>query len=253
MYDRMKTVEIFNGWRGAVKGDKIHKEIVDTYNDIKPLPYGYKLTYKDHYCAGTVSAIFHKAGYDAIFPASVSCTKIIEGAQKMGIWVENDAFVPRVGDCVVYDWEDDKKNYATTDNKNAPNHIGLVIASNGKEFTVGEGNMGTSHVVGVRNMKVNGLYIRGFVCPKFESASAPVAPAPVKKPVTKKPADLTIGSKGEDVIKLHKRLRDFKYGVSATNDTFDMLTRACVVHYQTTHGLEVDGIVGANTRKSLGM
>lgn len=245
MADRSKIIELFNQWRGAVKGDKIHKEIVDTYNSIKPLPYGYKLKYTDPYCAGTVSALFHKAGYDDIFPSSASCTKIIEKAKKMGIWVENDAYSPKIGDCLIYDWEDGK-DYSSKDNAGAPDHIGIVIAVNGNDFTVGEGNMGATHCVGIRSMKVNGRYIRGFVCPKFDSIKE-------EKPKPSKVKNLTFGDEGEEVIKLHKRLMELKYGVSDKNPKFDMLTRACVIHYQTVHGLVVDGIVGEKTRKSLGL
>ena len=43
-------------WNGAVRGDAVHKQIVDAYNSYLPHPRGYKLTYTDDYCAATVSA-----------------------------------------------------------------------------------------------------------------------------------------------------------------------------------------------------
>ena len=30
----------------------------------------------------------------------------IEKAQAMGIWQENDAYVPQIGDIIMYDWDD---------------------------------------------------------------------------------------------------------------------------------------------------
>ena len=76
----------------------------------------------------------------------------------MGIWQENDAFVPKPADEVLYDW-DDGPNYATTDNKGNPEHVGMVEKVVGNDITVIEGNM-NGGMVGRRTLKVNGRYIR---------------------------------------------------------------------------------------------
>ena len=53
---REHYVDTLRGWMGAKEGDKIHKRIIDTYNSLKPLPRNYAVTYKDPWCAATVSA-----------------------------------------------------------------------------------------------------------------------------------------------------------------------------------------------------
>ena len=165
-YDRSKVVDIMQDWIGKKESDGSFKVIIDTYNKIKPLPVGYKLKYSDEWCAGTVSAAFHKAGYDAIFPSECGCGRMITKAKEMGIWVEKDSYVPDPGDCVIYDWQDSGKG----DNTGSPDHVGMVEKVVNNVITVIEGNM-SGQKVGRRALAVNGRYIRGFVCPKFSSKS----------------------------------------------------------------------------------
>lgn len=173
-YERNVIVNILLGWRGAKQGDSTRKAIIDLYNTLSPRPRGYKLSYTDAWCAGTWSAAAAKAGYTAIMPVECSCYYLIETAKRMGIWQENDAYIPAPADAVLYDW-DDGANYATTDNQGAPEHVGTVWKVVGSTIYVIEGNM--SNAVGVRELKVNGRYIRGFICPKYttNSSTAPAA------------------------------------------------------------------------------
>ncbi|NDO29206.1 hypothetical protein ADH76_09920 [Enterocloster clostridioformis] len=163
---RQKYVNIILGWNGAKEGGSVHKHIVDTYNTIVPLPRGYKLKVTDAWCAGTSSAAAQEAGMTDIIPVECSCYYLIEAAKKMGIWVENDAYTPKLGDLVLYDWND-SGNYAATDNTGSPEHVGAVCKVYAGGFDVIEGNK--NNAVGIRNMSVNGRYIRGFICPKFAS------------------------------------------------------------------------------------
>lgn len=50
---RDEFIKTMTGWVGAVRGDAVHKQIVDGYNSFLPHPRGYKLTYSDDYCAAT--------------------------------------------------------------------------------------------------------------------------------------------------------------------------------------------------------
>lgn len=163
---REKYVNVILGWNGAKEGGSVHKHIVDTYNTIVPLPRGYKLKVTDAWCAGTSSAGAQEAGMTDIIPVECSCYYLIEAAKKMGIWVENDAYTPKLGDLILYDW-DDGTNYAVTDNTGSPEHVGVVCKVYAGGFDVIEGNK--NNAVGTRSMKVNGRYIRGFICPKFAS------------------------------------------------------------------------------------
>ena len=88
---REKYVDGIIEWVGMDRAKGTHKPIIDLYNSQKPLPRGYKVTYKDAYCATTTSAGAIKAGLQDIIPIECSCSKVIEIAKKMGIWEENDA------------------------------------------------------------------------------------------------------------------------------------------------------------------
>lgn len=165
LYYREKIVGQMQEWVGAVQGDDTHKLIVDTYNSHKPLARGYKLKYSDAWCAGTVSAASIACGYADIFPLEVSCTKMIEKAKAMGIWEERDDFAPLPGDLIIYDWEDN----GVGDCIGQPNHVGCVERVEGGIITVIEGNKGNTHTCARRTLKINARYIRGYVCPKYDS------------------------------------------------------------------------------------
>lgn len=160
-YSREKVVDIMRSWVGKKESDNSFRSIIDEYNTINPLPQNYKLSYGDEWCAGTVSAAYHKAGYDNIFPFECSCKRMIDKAVKMGVWVENDAYIPHPGDCILYDWQDS----GAGDNKGWPDHVGMVESVSGNNITVIEGNY--NEKVARRNITVNSRYIRGYVTPNF--------------------------------------------------------------------------------------
>lgn len=146
-----------------LKGAEGHKWVVETYNSITPRPRGYKLQESDFWCAATVSAIFHKLGYDAL--AECSCPVMVTKAQKLGLWDERDDRIPEVGDVILYDWQDSGKG----DNRGEPDHIGFVIKVDGNKITVREGNKNGS--IGNRVLNINGKTIRGFIVPPYDETS----------------------------------------------------------------------------------
>lgn len=166
-------------WLGRKESDGSHKLIVDTYNKINPLPIGYKLTYRDSWCAGFVSAVAHKCGLDKYYPLECSCPRMITKAKSMDIWVENDAYEPQIADWVLYDWQD----YGSGDNQGTPDHVGMVVSVSGKNLKIIEGNYADS--VKYRTITINAQYIRGYVAPKLsKAASAPASPL-ISGPSTK--------------------------------------------------------------------
>lgn len=167
-YYRNKVAKQAIEWLGIKESDGTHKKIIDIYNSNNHLPRGYKMNYKDAWCAAFCSAIAIKLKYTDILPVECSCTKYMEIAKEKGIWVENDSYVPNVGDFVLYDWQDD----GTEDNKGEPDHIGVVIETTKNNFTVVEGNK--SDEVGERTLSINGRYIRGFVVPKYDATNESV-------------------------------------------------------------------------------
>lgn len=166
-YSREAFVNQMRHYLGASGNNALHKEIVDTYNSYLPHPRGFALTMNSAWCAATVSAASIALQYTDITPIECSCTRIIEQAKKMGIWVEDDAYVPSPGDWVVYDWEDNGKG----DCVGTPNHIGCVEVVNTEKMRVIEGNY--NDVCQTRILAINGRYIRGFVCPKYDSSVSP--------------------------------------------------------------------------------
>ena len=163
---RRKVADIINAWDGATRGSAKHLEILNIYNNHKPLARGYRVQVGDAHCATTASAAYIKAGIAEYTGTECGVGKYVEIAKKKGIWTENDAYTPKVGDACVYDWQDGA-NYATTDNTGAPDHIGIVTKVGGGTFVVTEGNMNGGKV-GKRTVKVNGRYIRGFITPDFD-------------------------------------------------------------------------------------
>lgn len=169
---RRKVCDIINAWIGGTKGSAIHKEILNIYNSYTPLARGYKVQENDAYCATTVSAAWIKAGIAEYTGTECSCFYLAVEAQKRGIWVENDAYAPKIGDAVLYDWQDS----GAGDNTGNPDHIGIVTQVNGTSFIVTEGNTNGGKV-GTRTMQVNGRYIRGFIAPAYAQIAAALTPA----------------------------------------------------------------------------
>ena len=152
---------------GVKEGSAEHKMILDRFNASGLCPR-YKMTTKDAWCATTVSFAFiinklaGKPGSGALFQCvECSCAKMIELAKKQGIWVEDDSYVPKMGDVIMYVWNDSGKG----DCKGTPNHTGLTITVTNGVIKVVEGNK--DDAVGYRNVKVNGKYIRGYIVPKY--------------------------------------------------------------------------------------
>ena len=150
-------------WIGKNEADGSHREIIDIYNSHKPLARGVKMQYDWAWCACFVSAVAVKLGYTSIIPTEISCSKMIELLKGIGAWVEDDSYVPKVGDIIFYDWDDN----GVGDNKNQPDHVGIVETVVGDTIHVIEGNYSNS--VKRRYIRVNGKTIRGYGVPKYDA------------------------------------------------------------------------------------
>lgn len=175
IHSRQVIVDKIKSWIGCKEGDAVHKHIIDTYNAHKPLAQGYKVKYTDAWCATTVSAAAIECGYTDIIPTECSCSRMIKLLQKKGIWQESDAYVPKAGDIIFYDWQDS----GVGDNTGVPDHVGIVEKCDGNIIVVIEGNKNDG--VERRSIQVNGKYIRGYGTPKYSSESKPVTPKKQEK------------------------------------------------------------------------
>ena len=176
---RNDVVDQMLAWEGYSEKNGKFKALIDGYNDYLPTAVkagcaNYAVKYSDEWCATAASYAYIACGIGHLFPVECSCPRMITLAKKMGIWQENDGYVPDPADAVLYDWEDS----GSGENTGTPDHIGIVISVDKSKgtFVVMEGNK--NEAVGRRTMNVNGRYIRGFITPKFVAdTSAGSSPA----------------------------------------------------------------------------
>lgn len=248
-----KVVEQALAWLGKNEADGSHKEIIDVYNSHRPLARGYAVKYTDAWCATFVSAVAVKLGYTNIIPTECSCPKMIQLLKNIGAWVENDAYVPKGGDILFYDWEDS----GIGDNQGGTDHVGIVEKVDGDNIIIIEGNYSNS--VKRRSIKVNGRYIRGYGVPKYDTE--PVVSKPVvDKPTATKTEVCTVevkvlrkGASGENVKALQILLigRGYSCGSYGADGSFGAATDKAVRAFQKDKGLSVDGICGPKTWNKL--
>ncbi len=158
-----EIIRLAQSWLGKNEKDGSFKEIIDVYNNHKPLARGYKVKYTDSWCATFISALAIKCGATDIIPTECSCQKMIDLFKGLGVWVENENRKPKPGDIIFYDWGDSGKG----DNKGHADHVGIVECVSGSAITVIEGNYSES--VRRRAIKANDRYIRGYAVPKYEA------------------------------------------------------------------------------------
>lgn len=175
---RQNMVTQMQKWLGAVQGDAKHFEIIGLYNSQVNPPRGVRMNTSYAWCAATVSAAAISCGYTDIIPVECSCGQLIKLAQKMGIWQENDAYVPNPGDLILYDWGDNGIGDDTTGH----DHVGLVEKCDGLKITTIEGNY--SNKCQRRTIAVNNRYIRGFITPKYDDGYIPTVPVLDPKEIT---------------------------------------------------------------------
>lgn len=156
-------IEQAKAWIGRSEAAGTHKEIIDVYNSHKPLARGYKVKYTDAWCATFVSAVAIKCGYTDIIPTECGCQQQIELFKKLGAWIEDENRVPKEGDIIFYDWDDN----GVGNNTGYSDHVGIVEKVSGGVITVIEGNY--KDAVGRRNIAVNAKCIRGYGVPKYDS------------------------------------------------------------------------------------
>lgn len=166
-FTREETVALIKTYDGAAQGSAKHKDLVKTFNTVKP--HGEKADYKCAWCAITITAILIKAGYTPKnMPMSFNCGTLVNDMKKLGVWVEKDSYVPEIGDLVIYNWSDNGKGDCTT----GASHVGMVISVAKKTFKVIEGNKGTTSKVGIRTMNIDGRFIRGFGHLKYDTKTS---------------------------------------------------------------------------------
>lgn len=155
-----KVLDVARGWLGYSEYNGKFKEILNVYNNHKPLARGYRITTNDAWCDAFVSACAIKAGAVDIIGTEVGCEKHIQIFKNKGIWIEDGRVKPKVGDIILFNWDD-----STQGNDGYADHIGFVEQQYGDTIVCIEGNM--NNAVGRRTINVGWGYIRGFARPKY--------------------------------------------------------------------------------------
>lgn len=143
----MKSFSIIaKNYIGAKQGGVIHRSIIDYYNShIKPLPRGYKVTYKDNWCATFVSAIMKMAGTKSdLFECGAQ--RMLDKFKKNGIIVKKTK--GKKDDIIFYDWQG---------TNSWCDHVGIIQKKGSLHYTVIEGNK--NKIVGTRKILKTSKYI----------------------------------------------------------------------------------------------
>ena len=266
---RQLVVDTAESWVGTKQGDANHKKIIAGYNEIKPLPQNYKMKLSDSWCAATVSFWRNVLGLTDYILPECSCSRMIELYKQKGLWVEDDTYVPDMGDILMYAWKDK----GVGDCKLPPNHVGIVKEVKNGIIYVIEGNYSKS--VKIRQIKVNGKFIRGFATPDYKTASKtydfkkkaivkpdkPNVPNKVDTTITTEKV-LTIastvpylksGDKNEAVRVMQNVLifLGFSCGTSGADGSYGPATVKAVKAYQKAVGITQDGICGRDCWKNM--
>lgn len=254
---RQRPINWLAKYEGISEYSKQHQEILDTYNNSGRA--GYRMQLSDPWCAAAASAAFVGAGLTDLFPIECSCDRMITKAKNMGIWVENDAYVPKTSDVILYDWDDN----GVGDNTGSSDHVGLVARVDGNVIVCLEGNC--SDTVKYRRIGVNARYIRGFITPKFAEATGGGSddvvieqPTQPTEPVQPVPASghamLRYGMYRNAEVKLMQGYLlklGYDLGADGADGDFGAITYASVLQFQKDKDLEQDGIVGDYTWNAL--
>ena len=160
---RNKFIQTAQSYLGYNEWDGTHQIIIDIYNNYGNLPRSYAVQYTDSWCATYVSAMAILCGLaDTVIPRECSCEHQINLFKKLGVWVEDDTYMPSNGDIVYYTWDGDEY----TENTQWSDHVGIVIdVTNEHDILVIEGNKNDQ--VSYRTIWKNYPYIRGYATPKY--------------------------------------------------------------------------------------
>lgn len=176
----MKIEDFAKQFIGVKQGSNKHKQIVNGYNGVKPLPRSYRVKYNDSWCATFVSYVALMCGVKN-FPYECSCYYMTQQAKKNKQVVK----VPKVGYLVMYDWKND----------GTINHVGIITKIDGDNLTVIEGNY--SKQVKTRVINRKNVEIECFI--KIEYDTPITEEKPVKTDLTKVANDVIKGKYGNGV------------------------------------------------------
>lgn len=152
---------------GVTMGSAGHANIVNRYNQHRPLARGTKMLHSWDWCAVFVSYVFIALGATNLSGTEMSVGFFRDNHfRPKGIWLGKTSS-PRAGDIIIWDW----------DGNGWPDHIGFVESVSGNTITTIEGNtiQGGVSKVGRNTFSKGDWRIYGYARPKY-GTSATVSP-----------------------------------------------------------------------------
>lgn len=243
------VLKVARGWIGYSEQNGKFKEILDVYNNHKPLARNYKVKNTDEWCNTFVSACAIKAGAVDIIGTECGCEKHIEIFKKKGIWIEDGSVKPQVGDIILFNWDD-----STQPNDGHADHIGIVEQQYGSTIICIEGNM--SEKVGRRTINVGWGYIRGFARPKYDESTKPVSTG-TKKTIDAIAKEVIQGAWGAGIVRkqaLTKAGYDYETVQAKVNELMNgsKKTNVTVIAKEVINGKWGTGLGRINALKRAG-
>lgn len=247
---RQAIIDRAKQWIGRKEADGTHKVIIDTYNKITPLPRGYRMSYTDPWCAAFVSAVGYAENLTSIILPECACDPMIALYRAQGRWMETDSYIPKMGDIIMYDWEDS----GVGDNMGSADHVGIVESCNGSTIVVIEGNISDS--VGRRNISVNAKFIRGYCLPKYGGITTPTVSTAASSIKTS-----TLVEKGDEnpeygdisvyVAMLQGALKYRGFDPGIIDGEFGPNTKMALLRFKTSNKLTADSKCDEKTWEAL--
>lgn len=158
----IKASDVVNLAVSCIGIDK--RKVIDKYNSYKPLAVGHVMQYYDPWCDAFFSYLFITLGaVDLIGGTECGVERHIQLFKNKGIWNEDGNIVPKAGDGICYNWDDN-----TQPNDGFADHIGVVEKVENGQITLIEGNL--NDAVARRTIPVGWGYIRGYAQPKYGEA-----------------------------------------------------------------------------------
>lgn len=151
----MSLSETAKNYIGVREYTSAHKQLVNEYNKIKPLPRGYKVSYSDAWCAVFASVVMSKNNC-VNPPYECSANEMANKAKANGQFTS----VPRENELIFYSW---KRNGVV-------DHVGIVESVNGDTITTIEGNC--NNMVKRRTISKHYVFIAGYALIKTKAKKA---------------------------------------------------------------------------------
>ncbi len=149
--DQILTVAL--RYQGVIQGSTRHRQLIDAYNRVQPLPVGYRMTYHDNWCDTFVTVVADQAGGTSLVGRECGVHRHLKLLKSKGIWLGRVR--PRRGDIIIFDW----------DGQGFADHIGYVTQSVGDYVHTIEGNSG--RCVARRSYAWNDWRIMGYARPRY--------------------------------------------------------------------------------------